>query len=499
MAQAREPTDRREFLRSVGALGAAAVLGAPQGRSSRRHTAGTPVAVGEAERPGPATTAFMDGLWDEGLGQIRFPFEEQPPPVRETSWYALGLLQRDDRGDADRARRALESVLARQYDSPGAIFHGSYARFAGDPPIPPTDAVEFREFDPNWRQFIGTALALAVERFGTRLGSLGGDVERSIELAAAGERPDRVEPDYSNIALMHAWLLAYTGSRRPGEDLARAVARRYRDAGALDEYNSPTYDGVALYALALWREEPPSPVFADLGDELYAGVWRDVAATYHAGLRNACGPFSRAVGMDQRTYATPTGLWIWSVVGRDAAPFPNLSQPFEHAGDVCFGPLVELFSPDVPNRARAHLEEFRGERTVRAGLDGAWEATSWLGERVMLGGHTGIPVRVGGAQLHPVTVHWDGGWIRVRGDGPIEAVATRRHLDVTVSPPGPASVTIGVAGLDPAAVGADRWELPGLRVDVSAGAPPAGAPAVVEEGVEIEYPPTTLGLDVSVG
>ncbi|MGH9016095.1 MAG: hypothetical protein ACRDZ1_19450 [Acidimicrobiia bacterium] len=186
-------------------------------------------------------------------------------------------------------------------------------------------------------------------------------------------------------------------------------------------------------------------------------------------------------------------------VAVDRAPFPNLSRPFEHAGDVCFGPLVELFSPDVPNRARAHLEEFQGERTVRAGLDGAWEATSWLAERVMLGGHTGMPVRVGGAQLHPATVHWDGGWIRVRGDGPIDAVATKRHLDVTVSSPGPASVTIGVAGLDPTAVGAYRWELPGLRVDVSAGTPPAGAPVVVDEGVEIEYPPTTLGLDVSVG
>ncbi|HUF85581.1 MAG TPA: hypothetical protein VMQ81_13440, partial [Acidimicrobiia bacterium] len=327
--------NRREFL--LGSAGAAGLLGLPRRRL--RIPAGMVTGGGgpSADRPGPATTAFMDTLWDESLGLIRFPFEEQPPPVRETSWYALGLLQRDGDGDTDRARRALETVVSRQYVSPGALFHGSYARYGTDPPLPMPEAREFAEFDPNWRQFIGTALALAVERFGEQLGGLRADAEASIDLAAAGERIDRVEPDYSNIALMHAWLLAYTGAKKEGEELARAIARRYRKAHALDEYNSPTYDGVSLYGISLWREEPPSRLFARLGDELYEGLWRDIAGTYHAGLRNACGPFSRAVGMDQTVYATPTGLWIWGVVGAERAPFPDISQPFEHAGDACFG------------------------------------------------------------------------------------------------------------------------------------------------------------------
>jgi hypothetical protein len=421
--------------------------------------------------------------------------------VRETSWYALGLLQRDGAGDTDRARRALETVISRQYVSPGALFHGSYARYGTDPPLPPTPAREFAEFDPNWRQFIGTALALAVERFGKRIGSLRAELEASIELAAAGERIDRVEPDYSNIALMHAWLLAYTGAKQDGEELARTIARRSREAGALDEYNSPTYDGVALYAISLWREIPPSKVFARLGDELYERLWKNIARTYHAGLRNACGPFSRAVGMDQTVYATPTGLWIWGVVGAERAPFPDLSQPFEHAGDACFGPLAELLAADVPDSARRHLERFRKERVVRAGVDGTWESTSWLSEDVMLGGHTGETVRIGGAQVHPATIHWAGGWVRILGEGGtrVNAVADAGVLDITIEPPGPAVVTVGVAGLDPAAVTDTAWTLPGLEVAVMCDQFPSVAPHPVEDGVGLEYPPARLVLEVATG
>jgi len=486
---------RRDFLRAAGALGAAAVV-QPSGLLAPTAVEPDFSRRARAEGPGPATTAFMDALWDESLGQIRFPFEEQPPPVRETSWYALGLLARASPGDVERAQRALTTVVSKQYDSPGAIFHGSYPRFAGDPPLPPADAAEFAQFDPNWRQFIGTALALAALRYGKKLGSLRTEVERSVDLAAAGERVDRVQPDYSNIAIMHAWLLAHTGDRAEGEKLAKAIAARYRTAGALDEYDSPTYDGIALYGLALWRDEPPSRVFAALGDELSNGVWRNIAAVYHPGLHNVCGPYSRAVGMDLRTYASPVGLWIWSVVGQKRAPFPDITQPFDHAGDVCFGPLVDLFPVEVAGAVRRALDRFRGEHTVRVGLDGTWGATSWLGDTVMVGGHTGAPVRVGGQQLHPATIHWAQGWIRVLGTG-IDAVAAKRRLDLSVA--GGATVTIGVPGLDLAAIGPERWELPGLGVDVRSDAAASAPPTSVDEGVELTYPATTLRLDLDAG
>jgi len=490
---------RREFLRTAGAVAAVGALVDVADLAVAMPAGAAPSGALKGDGPGPATTKFMDGLWNEEVGLIENASTGLPPPVRETSWYALGLLTRDGAGDAARAQRAIETVVSKQYDSPGTLFHGSFPRFASDPALPPADAQEFVGFDPNWRQFIGTALALGIERFGDKLGGVRSAAERSVDLAAAGERVDRVEPDYSNIAIMHAWLLAHTGSRQQGEKLAREIAARYRRAHAIDEYNSPTYDGVALYGLALWREEPPSRLFASLGNELSDGLWKNVAGTYHAGLRNSAGPYSRAVGMDLSDYASLVGLWIWSAVGQDLAPFPELVQPIGHAGDVCFGPLVDLFSPDVPRAALRSLRAFRGERTVRAGLEGTWEATSWLASDVMLGGHTGAPVRVGGQQIHPATAHWANGWIRILGDSRIDAVASKGRLALTIADPGPATVTIGVPGLDPALVTPSDWQLPGLRVAVSGDSVPVGAPTGVDDGVELAHGPGSLTLEVVAG
>jgi hypothetical protein len=496
--QEARPT-RREFLRAVGAAGAvASVVGATGLRLPGGGERGMLHAPPPVEGPGLPTTAFMDPLWDPDLGLIRTPFDQGGPIVRETAWYANGLLTRNGPGDLQRATVALETVASFQYDAPGQPYHGSFRRAPDEPPFPPDPAREFLEFDPNWRQFIGTALALAVERHGDELGTLRATLEHAIDLAVEGERAARVQADYSNIAIMQAWLLAYTGSKREGEALARTIMRRYRRAGALDEYNSPTYDGVALYGLRLWRDEPPTRVFADLGDELYDDLWRDIGALYHPGLRNLAGPYSRAYGMSLGSYASLVGLWIWEVVGTEQAPFPSLAEPFAHAADACFGPMVGLFDGAVPAAVQDRLLAFSGPHRVRAGTGGpkGWTATSWLAEWGMAGGWSGPPVGIGGQQIVPGTVHWAHGWIRVRNPlGGVDATAMPDCLDVEVNAPGPATVTVGIPGLDPSTMAGNPWILPGLKVQVNDSSP-LGPPRATLEGVEVGFGPGSFRLDV---
>ena len=106
--------------------------------------------------------------------------------------------------------------------------------------------------------------------------------------------------------------------------------------------------------------------------------------------------------------ATPT----WSASGsgrpsvRSTRRFPDLAAPFDHAADACFGPMVGLFDGALPDDVRARLLAFPGPHEVAVGVPGEWSATSWLTDDVMAGAHAGSPVRMGGHQLVPVTVHW---------------------------------------------------------------------------------------------
>jgi hypothetical protein len=246
---------------------------------------------------------------------------------------------------------------------------------------------------------------------------------------------------------MKAWLDVEAG-RPDAEDYAAAVVDEFHRHGAFEEYGSPTYYGIDLFALGLWRSRSPSPRLRAWGEELEAALWRDIARWYHAGLRNLCGPFSRAYGMDMTEYAGLLGLWIWDAAGRDAAPFPDLDRPFDHSHDFAMGPVVELVGAVVPPDAGGALATFGGQRLVRQPITDSRVATGWLAPDVMFGAESGGRARASG-QYTPVTAHWrtDGGaigWLRVRRDGPVDAeVSGAGALAVRYDPDdgaGPAAV-----------------------------------------------------------
>lgn len=80
--------------------------------------------------------------------------------VRETSWYAVGLLLRNRPGDVERAIQAIESVLRQQIDEPEQPYDGTFQRSPEEPHPPARYAQLFVQYDPNWREFIGTTFAV---------------------------------------------------------------------------------------------------------------------------------------------------------------------------------------------------------------------------------------------------------------------------------------------------------------------------------------------------
>ena len=91
---------------------------------------------------------------------------------------------------------------------------------------PPTAPIEWIDYDPNWRQFLGTALAVAVTDFDLSP-PLAARAREAVHLAVDAEPPDRVPPTYANIALLRAWLDAWAGRADDGY-----AARRRRHVPA---------------------------------------------------------------------------------------------------------------------------------------------------------------------------------------------------------------------------------------------------------------------------
>lgn len=431
------------------------------------------------------SVALSDPLWDDRSAFIwGVPSREHPSAqklsVRGTAWYAFGLLARDGEGDRARAARAIEAVLRQQIDAPDEPWDGTFYR-SPDEPNPPLFARVWDDYDPNWRQFIGTTWALILLRFPDRIpAALVPRLEDSMRRALEGELAQtRLKPEYTNIALMQAFLQSYLGGRleRPewvkgGEEWARRIHELYLKHGTFEEYNAPTYYGVDLYGLALWREFGPTKAFREWGAEMEAGLWREIAKYYHAGLHNLCGPYDRTYGMDMQRYVSLTGVWMALVLDGPEAPLPAPGPEMEHGHDFQFAPLFAVLGARVPDDAMRDFTAFRGERTIERTIARRRTATAWLGQDIMIGGElTALSRSAGGpySQFCPATVHWKTpsgktGWVALAKCPRVDARASANRLEIQAI--GDSIFRLSAPELDASQLTRDAWRLPGLNVQV---------------------------------
>ena len=158
----------------------------------------------------------MEGYWDEAAGLLWDSGANRAAPqhtIRGSVWYAFGLLMRQRPGDSARAVRVIDTILNYQFDAPGRVFHGTFWR-APEEPYPPAEAVIWRDYDPNWREFIITALALVLLEYAEHLpGALGQRIDAATRQAVAGALARGLSASYTNIALMYAFMLCFAGQR----------------------------------------------------------------------------------------------------------------------------------------------------------------------------------------------------------------------------------------------------------------------------------------------
>jgi len=351
--------------------------------------------------------------WDDQRGLLLVPPGTTPGldlsalglhTVRES---ALGALLDLQAGRSTRAVTALRNILDLQYDVPGQPWHGTFPVTA-EQADPPADAIEWFHYDPNWRQFLGTILLVVVFDHSDVLpAELVDDLWAAIVRCAAGEPADRIPEWYTNPNLLHAWVQAQAGShlgdgsmQAAGVNRARRSMDRLAAAGDVDEYNSPTYDGVDLLAAALWITFPPTPEFTDWGARLARTICTRVSTLFDPALGAVCGPYSRAYGIDLDRYVSLLGVWL-TVAGAGHVLPTDLRPETDHVHDLFFLTLVERLaaSVDLPWDLRQVDQPRRHVQTI-----GQVTAISML--------HPGRAV----------------GW----ADGPVPAFATDQYVPFTV-------------------------------------------------------------------
>ena len=430
-----------------------------------------------------------DDYWDPQVKLVRVPpFVVFSTPrrqpyftVRESAWYAAGLLLRDQPGDRDRAAEILRTVLKQQYREPGKPWDGTFRRTPQEPQ-PGANALIWRAYDPNWREFIGTTFALILTEYPDRIpADLAQALRESINYAVEGEiQEKRLKPSYTNISLMYSFLWNYAarqGNRpdwiAPAEEWQESVYKLFKQYDAFFEYNSPTYSGTDLYDLALWRDYGFTPRMRSLGSEMEASLWRTTADFYNANLKNVSGPYDRAYGMDMQNYVSVVGICLRTVMDEDQAPLPKFVPPVDHIDDLWMAPLMVILDTQIPPDAMEKFLRFSGEHQIRRQITDQRIATAWIGKEVIYGGEiTGKTTNFGGYnQFHPATVQWRMpggriGWIQLLHFPPIDASADKHGI--VISTTGDVEFRIFAPGTPSPRVSARRWTLPGLAVRVIA-------------------------------
>jgi hypothetical protein len=433
---------------------------------------------------------WLDRNWDASTNLFRMPqdiFYNYGPinkpcyMLRETVWYSVGLFLRNQPGDIERAHKSLNVVLQHQYLNPNyLLWHGSWKRRPDEPTPDPNNA---STLDINWREFIGTTLFIILLEYHQLLtADILQKIRNSLFAACTGTFNRVINIRYTNITLISIVQLhlgAYLFNKPEWKQKALTwlhdFITEYDINSNFFEYNSPTYYGINLYALALCRTYSRDAELILATQRLEAELWNSTAQFYHSNFRNLVGPYYRSYGMDLTQYASLIGIWIWLVTGQEKAPFPNLEHPLEHGWDFALAPAIALLGQRAPKESVKHFHSYQGETFFEQAISAQpyREASFWYDEFLMLGCESARDNFTSNTLYHPITIHWktstqQTAWIRSIGNKTGTGKAQKNSLQFRYNRHAGDmySFEIFVPTTDTVNIESGTWQLPHLHVSI---------------------------------
>jgi hypothetical protein len=432
---------------------------------------------------------LLDDIYDSDasyLNYFYFPLAAGAHETRSTVWYSVGLLQRNQGTDRDEAVKILKNVIGGQEKNESVLWYGDYTVYPEQPtvgspaydpvvslhlyPYDPHSGIHtkgkqiYNSWDPNWRGFIGTALILIYEEFGSLLPA---DVKDLVieslynntigdSYRVGGVDDDNLYPAYSNAWLMRTVVTSWTGHHLKNANMTSAGdtdAQKFLDLfdrnHTLSEFNGPTYAGVSLYALTIAAKylSHTTAVIGQHAERVIQDIWGYESQLWNPNMRNFAGPWDRSYGYDMNKYVAIMSIWIWSLIGKEhvwqtKAPIWSMT----HADDFEISPIIAVLSNFhkklVPDAALKRLTSFSGEHTYHGHTyapPADYEPrniTTWLSSNLTIGTDSFNQSNVGGyskdsSSFSPSVVQW----IRPGGSiGYFNLYPTQTALQAEVSP-----------------------------------------------------------------
>ncbi|HEY1056017.1 MAG TPA: hypothetical protein VGE24_12805, partial [Emticicia sp.] len=400
--------------------------------------------------------------------------------LRTKTRVAQGLLFRNEAGDKEKAITILKWVLKNQYQDENDKWYGIWKT-----------SVDNDRFDQNWREFIGCDLIIILHKFKPLLPqSLIKDIETGLIHAAKGAFKRNVGADYTNISIMSAFLMEYVGTKlsigslkNAGIAKAKQVFNLYQSHKTFSEYNSPTYYGVTLIGLALWRELAFSNEIQEMGKALEKEFWHEIAKSYNPNLKNMPGPYFRAYGMDMTKYFAITGIWIALALDDEKkAPLAPAKDP--KYGEMSNLPTILNVGLVIPKVDLKALQSFSKPQLITVDVPNNYKGDSikkvsiYLNKDWMMGGLWGNK-RVW-EQIKIGTIHWkasngDIGWLAILGNGNTNVKVNQSSLLIYTGSSSAYKLEVLVYApmIEKEVFEKQVWELAGIKLNTKSSLTPA--------------------------
>ncbi len=392
--------------------------------------------------------------------------------LREKTRLAQALLFRNNQGDRANAIEILNWILKNQHTDEKSDNYGMWKTNV------PNDRL-----DKNWREFIGCDLIITYQEYKDVLpAQLLADLKKGLIRAAWGALRRDVGADYSNISVMSAFLMEYTGTtfhiaalKTGGLKKAHEIYHLHQQHQTFSEYNSPTYCGVTLIGLALWRELGSSEL-KKMGTALENALWHEIASNYNPNLKNFVGPYFRGYGMDMAKYYAITAIWIAIAMDEvKLAPLP-LGKGEKEGEMSNISPILHL-GLCIPKLALLQLKAFSPrqfiERSVPSKIlgDTLKMVTAVVNKDWMMGGLWGN--RRVWNQIKTATIHWQNPhgeveWLLVPGEGitNVRVSQTSMHVYRADTKSTEFSVYLYSKVLSESNFDAQTWKFPGMELSI---------------------------------